>query len=59
MKYSKINLTLLLPLLNELNYSTMFRYSTKAGNETYMELTAEEIDQYLHPVVEEAKEEAQ
>jgi hypothetical protein len=58
-KYSKINLTLLLPLLNELNYSAMFRYSTKAGNETYMELTAEEIDQYLHPVVEEAKEEAQ
>ena len=58
-KYSKINLTLLLPLLNELNYSTMFRYSTKAGNETYMELTAEEIDQYLHPAVEEeAKEEA-
>ena len=58
-KYSKINLTLLLPLLNELNYSAMFRYSTKAGNETYMELTAEEIDQYLHPAVEEAKEEAQ
>ncbi len=57
-KYSKINLTLLLPLLNELNYSAMFRYSTKAGNETYMELTAEEIDQYLHPAVEEeAKEE--
>lgn len=54
-KLSKINLQLVLPLLNELNYSTMFRYSTKAGSETYMEITAEEIQKLLNP--EEAKKE--
>jgi len=52
-KLSKINLTLLLPMLNELNYSTMFRYSTKSGSETYMELTADEINAYLNPPAEE------
>lgn len=52
-KLSKVNLTLLLPMLNELNYSTMFRYSTKSGSETYMELTADEINAYLNPPAEE------
>ena len=52
-KLSKINLTLLLPMLNELNYSTMFRYSTKSGSETYMELTSDEINSYLNPPAEE------
>jgi hypothetical protein len=56
-KLSKINLQLVLPLLNELNYSTMFRYSTKAGSETYMEITAEEIQKLLNPE-EEKKEDA-
>ena len=52
-KLSNINLTLLLPMLNELNYSAMFRYSTKSGSETYMELTSDEINTFLNPPVEE------
>ena len=55
-KLSKVNLSLVLPLLNELNYSAMFRYSTKAGNETYMELTSEEIKNLLNPAPAEEEE---
>ena len=56
-KLSNINLSLLLPLLDELNYSTMFRYSTKDGSETFMEITADEIKALLAPAEEAAASE--
>ena len=55
-KFANVNLSLLLPLLNELNYGAMFRYANKTGSETYMEITAEEIEKYLAPAEEEQKE---
>ena len=57
MKLSNINLSLLLPLLDELNYSTMFRYATKDGSETYMEITSDEIKAFLAPEEKEAASE--
>lgn len=56
-KLSNINLSLLLPLLDELNYSTMFRYATKDGSETYMEITSDEIKAFLAPEEKEAASE--
>ena len=56
LKLANVNMSLLLPLLQELNYSTMFRFSNKSGSETYMEITSEEIQKYLAPAEEEQKE---
>lgn len=36
-----------LPLIAQMNYSMVLRYANKAGNETYIETTAEEINSYL------------
>ena len=42
-----INLSMVLPLLQELNYEAIFRYSAKGGKETFMEITAQEIKDFL------------
>jgi len=46
-KLAGINLDVLLPLLQELNYEAIFRYSAKGGKETYMEIKAQEIKDLL------------
>ena len=46
-KLANMNLSVLFPLLQELNYETIFRYSAKGGKETYMEISAEEIKDIL------------
>ena len=58
-KLSGMNLSLLLPILQELNYGAMWRFATKSGSETYLEITNDEIKTFLAPAEEEpAKEEA-
>ena len=37
-----------LPLIAQMNYSMVFRYANKAGNETFLETTPEEINAYLN-----------
>ena len=37
-----------LPLIAQMNYSMVFRYTNKAGNETFLETTPEEINAYLN-----------
>ncbi len=46
-KLAGINLSVLLPLLQELNYEVIFRYSAPGSKETFMEITAQEIKDYL------------
>ena len=55
-KLSKMNLSLLLPILQELNYGAMWRFATKSGSETYLEITNDEIKTYLAPAEEEPAE---
>ena len=52
----KMNLSLLLPILQELNYGAMWRFATKSGSETYLEITNDEIKTYLAPAEEEPAE---
>lgn len=47
-EYVKDFVGIALPLVAEMNYDLDFTYSNKAGNETYMEITADEIKAYLN-----------
>lgn len=47
-EYVKDFVGMALPLVAEMNYDLDFTYSNKAGNETYMEITADEIKAYLN-----------
>ena len=57
-EYVKDFISMALPLVAEMGYDLDFRYATKSGNETYIEITADEINAYLNGEnQEEVKEE--
>ncbi len=55
-KNAAINLSMLLPVLDEMKSGLVFRYATKSGTETYMEISPEEIHEYLNKASEETAE---
>ena len=55
MKIAALNMSMLLPVLDEMKSGLVFRYSTKSGTETYMEISPEEIHQYLSSSEEKAE----
>ena len=41
-------MSMALPLIEQMNYDLVYRYSTKSGSETFMEITSDEIKAYLN-----------
>ena len=56
MKIAALNMSMLLPVLDEMKSGLVFRYSTKSGTETYMEISPEEVHQYLAASAEQKAE---
>lgn len=47
-EYVKDFIGMALPLIQQLGYDLVYRYSSKSGNETFMEISADEIQAYLN-----------
>lgn len=46
--YVKDFISVALPLIEQLNYDLVYRFSSKSGNETFMEISSDEIKAYLN-----------
>ena len=56
-KITRMDLSILLPVLSELNYDAEFIYETKSGKRTFMPITSDEIKEFLTPAEEKEGEE--